>query len=640
MQVAVSVKADIAPIPLITSKRFDIVELREALRVAARNSQITKQHFESEGASGMKLTHSVKQIPVATRQSSRGSVIAARDSSVEVGLEMFDLGGNAVDAAVATALVAGVIEPTETTLAGCGFILLHHPEHGPIEVDFGPLAPMAVSEDLFEIDTEAASSNVLGLAPVRNNANVTGPLASGVPRTLYALLETHARWGRLSRRQVLAPAIRAAEEGFGADGWFVLNALQDVDLLAKDPGCAQTFLDEKGLPIGSKSASAYGRSVDSPPLVKQPLLARTLRTLADRGREDLIAGNLAEELVQTFAEYGMVLTRDDLARMVPRIGAPRTLKFRGSTVAVPRAPGGGLTVLQALNVWQHLVPHDRKLDRGTRVKLMSRVLRNAFADRYHWLGDCEKRAIPVDALLSDEYAQWLASTCANTPWNNDLVQGPPWTYFADRALNDPWPFDPEQRAAPGWSSDGATEPTSGTTHVSASDTDGWVIAITHTAANHFGSAVLCPRTGLLFDSSMAWFNAKPGAANSIAAGARPVANMGPALVIDEQGETVRAVGASGGRRIISAVMQLVIELAENGRSIEEALAQPRIDASGAHVVLHEFDAEIADSEPELVAVLVPQHSLAYELDFARANVAEYCREGVASTAIEARAYDY
>ena len=118
---------------------------------------------------------------------------------------------NAVDAAVATALVAGVVEPTETTLAGCGFILLHHPVHGPIEVDFGPLAPLAASEDMYELDAGAASSNVLGLAPGKQNANVTGPLASGVPRTLYALLETHARWGRLSREQVLAPAVAAAE---------------------------------------------------------------------------------------------------------------------------------------------------------------------------------------------------------------------------------------------------------------------------------------------------------------------------------------------------------------------------------------------------------------------------------------------
>lgn len=588
----------------------------------------------------MKFTHSVKQIPVATRESSRGSVVAARDSSVRAGLEMLELGGNAVDAAVATALVAGVVEPTETTLAGCGFILLHHPEHGPIEVDFGPLAPLAASEDMYELDSGAASSNVLGLAPVKEHANVTGPLASGVPRTLYALLETHARWGRLSREQVLAPAVAAAEEGFQSDGWYVLNALQDRDLLARDPGCAQTFLDEQGLPIGSRSAFAYGRSVEAPPVVKQPLLAETLRSLSRRGHGDLVAGELADRLVETFAEYGMVLARDDLARMAPRIGVPRTLDFRGSTIAVPSAPGGGLTVLEALNIWQHLAPREGALDRRTHVKMLSRVLRHAFADRYHWLGDSEKRDIPVDALLSDGYARQIAERCLDAPWSNSLVQGQPWIFFADHALNDPWPFDPDRRSAPIWSSGGASEPASGTTHVSASDSDGWVVAITHTAANHFGSAVLCPRTGLLFDSSMAWFNARPGSANSIVAGGRPVANMGPALIIDEAAGTVRAVGASGGRRIISAVTQLVVELVEQGKSIDEALAVPRIDASGANVVMHAFDSSISESEPELNAVVVPHHSVAFELDFARANIAEYRRDGGVRTAIEARAYDH
>lgn len=591
----------------------------------------------------MKLTHRLKQIPVASRESSRGSVVGARDCSVQAGLEMFELGGNAVDAAVATALVAGVIEPTETTLAGSGFMLLHHPDHGPIEVDFGPLAPLAAHERMFEVDAGAAPSNVLGLAPVIDNANVTGPLASGVPRTLYALLEAQERWGRLSRDQVLAPAIRLAEDGFDADGWFVLNALQDLDSLTKDPGCASTFLDKTGAPLGSRGAIAYGRSVDEPQRVRQPLLARTLRALAEAGQSSLVSGDLARQLEATFIEYGMLLARDDLTRMAPTVGTPRILPYRGVTVATPKAPGGGITILQSLNVWQHLVTtatEARKMSRGDQLTLLSRVLRHSFADRYHWLGDPKHRNVPVDALLSDAYAAQLARRCAHESWTEVGSEGPPWTHFASRPLHNPWSYDPQGRVAPHWPCEGAHEPSSGTTHISASDVDGWVVAITHTAANHFGSAVMCPRTGLLFDSAMAWFNALPGSANSVLSGGRPVANMGPALVIDQRTATVRAVGASGGRRIISAVTQLVIELVDHGRSIDEALAQPRIDGSGESVVVHEFDADTAGDITELRAVVVPQRSLPYELDFARANIAEFVPGGPARTAIESRAYDW
>jgi len=552
---------------------------------------------------------------------------------------MFDQGGNAVDAAVSTALVAGVIEPTETTLAGSGFILLHHPSLGPISVEFGPLAPAAAHAEMYELDAEAAPSPVLGLAPVRGNTNVTGPLASGVPRTLYALLETQARWGRLSLQQVLAPAIRAAAEGFESDGWFVLNALQDLALLRKDPGCARTFLTPDGLPIGSDSAVAYGRSVATPPRVVQPALAETLQRISDHGRQDLLSGETARALIETFEEYGMILSKDDLARIPPEVRTPRCMPFRGSRIAVPHSPGGGLTVLEALNVWQHLMPTGTDLPREKRLLLLSRVLRHAFADRYHWLGDSAARPVPVDALLSDDYAKQIARRCAESPWDGDQVVGPPWTHFAGTALNDPWPFDPEQRSAQ-WSGSGASEPTSGTTHISASDTDGWIASITHTAANHFGSAVLCPRTGLLFDSSMAWFNARPGSANSVLPGGRPVANMGPALILDGTSGAGRALGASGGRRIISAVTQLVIEIAENGRSIKEALAMPRIDSSGSQTVMHEFDAPIAESIVELDAQLIGQRSLPFELDFARANIAEFVPGGPARTAIEARAYDF
>ncbi|MEH6643591.1 gamma-glutamyltransferase [Vreelandella glaciei] len=587
------------------------------------------------------LTHDSGSIPVSTRTSDRGTVVGARDASVRAGLEMYELGGNAVDAAVSAALVAGVIEPTETTLAGSGFILIRLPNGEMVSVDAGPLAPLSAHAEMYELDKQAMSSNVLGLAPVVGNANVTGTRASGVPRILLALTEAHAKYGELPRSTVFAPAIRAATEGFTADSWFVVNALQDLTLLRSDPGCAETFL-ANGLPKGSASASPYGLSIESPHLITQPRLARTLEVVAAQGPEALTTGGIAEQLIKTFGQYGMTLGAADLLRAAPRIETPRMMQFRGATVAVPNAPGGGLSVLQALNVWQRLASDSAVLTRSDRVLLTSRVLRHVFADRYHWLADPERQPVPLEGLLSETYAAHLAEQCHCEPWNLDAVPMEPWTYFADVALHDPWPYEPGNPTGadrPRWGSAGATEPSSGTTHISAADRDGFAVSITHTAANHFGSAVLCPRTGLLFDSAMAWFNAKPGAANSITPGGRPVANMAPALLVQPDGTAV-ALGASGGRRIISAIFHLVRELVEGeGEHAPEcALATPRIDASGSRVVLHERDADLVESLPEFNALVVPQQSLSFELDFARANLAATPLEGPVVSAIETRAY--
>lgn len=583
------------------------------------------------------LSHRVSQLPVAAReQQGGGSVVAARELSVRAGQAMFELGGNAVDAAVAAALVAGVIEPAETSLAGSGFVLLHHPQHGAWSVDFGPLAPLGATPDMFEIDRSGLSSNVLGLAPVVDAENVFGPRASGVPRTLLGLLTAHERWGNVSRAHVLAPAIAAARTGMPADSWFLVNAMQDLERLAADPGCREVFLEADGLPRGRRSAAPYGVSVGEPEYIVQPALARTLETVAEEGLTTLTEGSIALELAATFADRGMCLTAADLRRSAPRVERPLTLAYRDHTVAVPQAPGGGLTVLQILAIWQQLhSPADAgALSRAEQLQRLSRVLRHAFADRYHWLGDPEVVPVPAQALLSEEYARQIAEICAEQEWPLDLAAAP-WNRFATEALHDPWRF--ETRAeTPQWAPTGGTEPSSGTTHVSAADAEGWVVSITHTAANHFGAAVLCPRTGLLFDSAMAWFNAVPGAANSIAGGARPVANMGPALVLGPQRSV--AVGASGGRRIISAVAQLIISLVDRSDAPAAALARPRIDGSGAPIVVHELDAEAAAQVPELGAVVVPHASLPHQLDFARASIAEVDRAGLVRTAIDARAY--
>lgn len=584
----------------------------------------------------MELSHRVATIPASgSRSKDSGAVVAPRASSVRAGELMLGQGGNAVDAAVAAALVAGVVEPTETTLAGSGFMLVGNGQGEVRSIEFGPRAPQRASEAMFRIEGDGQASRVLGLASVEGNANIDGPLASGVPRTIAGLLCAHERFGRLPRRTVMDPAIRAAEEGFPADAWFVMNALNDLERLRADPGARAVFLDDDGLPRGRSRQSFYGYSVDTPEPVRQPVLAQTLDRLADEGAEAVTSGALAQALVETYREYGMLLSGEDLARSAPEILEPRSLRYRDARIHVPVAPGGGATELQILKIWQRSFPGGSPRDEsGARIRRLALAMKHAFADRYHWLGDPDRVPVPVDELLSDEYAGRIAQACGALTVPESFGDGSaPWSHFSRHALHRP---TEDTDRAPLWRPGEATAPTTGTTHITTADSEGRFVSVTHTAANHFGSGVLCPRTGLLFDSAMAWFNAVPGSANSIGPGARPLANMGPVLATGPRG-TLAAAGASGGRRIVGAVAQVVINLLDRGMSPLDALRAPRIDASGPQLLLHEHLAEFASEVSDLAPVIVPAASNYFAMDFARANLVGR-HDGGFESAIDAQAH--
>ena len=579
-------------------------------------------------------SHRPSQPAISTRRNAdHGTVAAPHEASVQAGLTILEAGGNAIDAAVAAALVAGVIEPTETTLAGSGFFLAHTSAGETWSVDFGPKAPFAATNNMFDIEPNASSSSVLGLAPVVDNANVDGALASGVPRTLLGLLTAQERFGKLDRADVLQPAITAAYEGFPSDTWFLTSALSDLARLRKYEGTRTTFLDENDLPIGHTSMANYGPTFAGHTFVRQPRLGATLEEVADQGPESLTSGVIAERLVKTSTDLGGILSMSDLRNAAPAIRPALKLQYRDCEIAVPAAPGGGITELEILNIWQQLNPSpSTSHESPKKTRELALAMRHAFADRYHWLGDPAVAPIPTQELLAPEYARDIAEQVATGRDVPRWSEGAPWSTFASFGVHDPWLHSENRGHRPDWNPTTANTPTSGTTHISVADTAGNTVSITHTAANHFGNGIMCPRTGLMLDSAMAWFNAMPGAANSITPGGRALANMGPAL-ITRNGASVAALGASGGRRIISAVAQLVINLVDGHNSFDEALALPRIDASGQHVLVHEGRAQDYESLSDLGATLVPSSNEPFTMDFARPNIAGYDTSGTPCSAI-------
>ncbi|WP_075315338.1 MULTISPECIES: gamma-glutamyltransferase [unclassified Pseudonocardia] len=274
----------------------------------------------------------------------------------------------------------------------------------------------------------------------------------------------------------------------------------------------------------------------------------------------------------------------------------------------------------------------------TTLRDLALVLRHAFADRYHWLGDPQVAPVPLEGLLAPGYARAVADSVRRGEDAPRWRDGAPWATYAAYAAHDPWPHDPAVGDAPLWRPGGGSTPGSGTTHVSAVDAAGNAVAVTHTAANHFGSGVLCPRTGLLLDSAMAWFNAAPGAANSIGPGARPLANMGPVL-LSRDGRAVAALGASGGRRIVSAVAQLAIGLIDSRAGVEDVLAVPRLEGSGRDLVVDEALEGLGADLDDLDPVTVAASNEPFAMDFARPSLAGFDNSGQPVSAISTLHYN-
>lgn len=558
---------------------------------------------------------SIQAISRPAVHSKNGTVTAARQDSINAALKMFELGGNAVDAAVAAAYVAGVIEPMETTLAGSGFALIASSNGDTTSINFGPKAPLAAHAMLYSISNSTGKDRGLGVTTVDGLKNEQGALAAGVPHTLAGLAWLQEHYGALSRQQVMAPAIELASNGFTVDAYYTLEALDSITALRADPGASALFLTAEGLP---PTASHLGQAtLGANHRLPQPALARSLAMIAEKGVEVFYHGELGAALCRTHRELGGLLTPADLANVTIQNEQPLRMHFRNTVLHVPQAPCGGLTELQILGIWEALHPTPiTQPYTPEQLNSLQAAMGYAFADRYHWLGDAAQVPVPEQALLSSPYLNTLAAKIRQHPGYSPLTrcgEETPWSYFASHAINNPWPFQTHQNEPPTWTASDSTEPTSGTTHICTCDSSGMMVTLTHTAANHFGAKVVCERTGLLLDGAMGWFNAHPNAANSIASAKRPLANMGPMLVT-KNAKPLLALGAPGGRRIISAISQIVLNTVERNMRIDDALHAPRIDGSGGTLIASERLRDTLSKSHQTVRYVSEQHQgYGYEL---------------------------
>ena len=324
-------------------------------------------------------------------------------------------------------------------------------------------------------------------------------------------------------------------------------------------------------------------------------MADTLERIGRDGKDALYRGEIAAAIDEEMKRNGGILSSRDLAEYDAEVLDPVRSSYRGYELIGSPVPAGTLTVLQTLNILENFDLPRLAHNSPEHLHLYTEAARHSFADRYSFLGDPDFEPVPLDGIMSREYAREVATSidreAAKLEAERDLQ---PWVAYADNPLHDPWRYDPNPRpehASP------ASPPSDGdcTTHFSIIDKDRNMVACTQTAVGAFGSSVVVPGTGVLLTNGMVIFNPMPGTANSIAGFKRGLNNMTPVLVLRD-GQPFLTVGAPGGRRIICRIAQVISNVVDFGMSMQEAITAPSVDAAERETFVdHRIDPQTVDA---------------------------------------------
>jgi gamma-glutamyltranspeptidase/glutathione hydrolase len=468
----------------------------------------------------------------------RGMITCLHPLAADAAIAVLRDGGNAIDAAVTAAFVLGVVEPMMSGFGGGGIFVARLADGRTVAIEHGPQAPAAASPDMFEL-VGAGTAGFYGWPSVKDDANIVGPRSIAVPGTVAGLSLALARFGTISLADALAPAIRLAEEGFPLDWFTAATIATDMKYLRRFPASAAIFLPD-GVPI-PPHYDIY------PSYLVQKDLANTLRELARDGAESFYRGALAQRLTADLGP-GALLTAADFAAYEPRVyeGDDALIgSYRGLDVYGAPYEGGAVTTAEILGLLdRHPVPD-----------------RPGSADAYHLLAEAARRA------FADRFAYLADHAQVDAPWAT--LRDP--AYLAQRAAE----IDPE-RATLEVGAGRVDSPVGGhTTHLTVVDGQCNAVALTQTLLDHFGSRVVAPGTGVVLNNGMMWFDPRPGRPNSIAGGKRALSAMSP-LVLCQDGQPVLAIGGSGGRKILTAVAQVVTNVVDHGLGPQAAIQVPRV----------------------------------------------------------------
>lgn len=497
-------------------------------------------------------------IPQRIPARGRGGMVGAKmPQAVDAGLAMLRKGGNAIDAAIATAFAVGVVEPPMNGLGGGGYLVAWLArEKRSIVIDFPMISAASATPDMFPLAPAGKGDGFLfGWPSTLEDANVIGYRSIAVPGTVAGLALTLERYGTLSLAEVIEPAIVLAEEGYPVTWQTTLYIAKDMENIRKFPATAATFLTPDGNPLKTSEQL-------NPAYIRQPDLARTLRKISDEGARTFYEGELARTIANHLSENGSSVTASDFAAYQAQEISGITIDYHGHQVHTVGGGTGGTSMGEALTILNEVDSGQPGGRTAQQLHTMTQIFRQAFADRFAYLADPDQIDIPQDALLDPAYArEHLASfdpERASTPQPGDRAR---------LGVTHQMPA-----SVPDYVKSGST------THLGAIDAEGNAVALTQTLLALWGSRVTVPGTGVLMNNGMMWFDPEPGRPNSIGGSKKPLSNMAP-TIITRDGEALASIGSSGGRRIQNCNAQIVMNMIDGGMSAQDAINTPRIDTS-------------------------------------------------------------
>ncbi|MBC8588998.1 gamma-glutamyltransferase [Paratissierella segnis] len=454
-----------------------------------------------------------------------GIVSSERYEASKIGAEIIEKGGNAVDAAVATAFALGVCEPNASGLGGGGFMTLRIAETGEtVFIDFREVAPELATPDMYKVDEEG---NVI------DNLSWQGGLAVGVPGEVAGLLHILEKYGTMSREEVIRPAIELATNGYVVTPIALGNINDAYETMMKFPELGEIYLND-GLP---PSVGDY---------IKNPDLAKTLQIIIDKGADGFYKGEVADAIVESCKKYGGIISHSDLENYKVIEREPVTGSYRGyEIISSPPPSSGGTHLLQILNILENFDVGSMEPYSAEHMHLLSEAFKIAYADRAKYMGDPDYIEVPLNGLSNKDYAEKLAEKI-------DINKSQ--TYEAD----DPWKYEGDS-----------------TTHLSVADKDGNMVAITKTLNYYFGSGVCVGGYGFILNNQMDDFSPYPDEPNSVAPGKKPLSSMSPTMVLKD-GKPFMVLGAPGGSSIFAIVAQTISNVIDFDMDMQEAISMPRI----------------------------------------------------------------
>ncbi|MBV4368377.1 gamma-glutamyltransferase [Erwinia phyllosphaerae] len=466
-----------------------------------------------------------------------GMVASVDALATQVGVDVLKQGGNAVDAAIAVGYALAVTHPQAGNLGGGGFMLIRTASGRTTAIDFREMAPIKASRDMF-LDAQGNADS---------KKSLTSHLASGVPGTVAGFALARQEYGTLPLAQLIAPAIKLAEKGI-----VVNEALADdlkvygKEVLVNHPNSKAIFYKPDGQP--------YARGEK----LVQHNLAHSLRLIATLGPDAFYKGEIADQIAAEMTQNGGLIGKADLANYKAVERKPISGTYRGYEVfSMPPPSSGGIHIVEILNILENFDLAKMGFGSADAMQVMAEAEKYAYADRSEYLGDPDFVKVPWQALTNKAYAKSLAQQI-------DVNKARPSTEIKPGKLA---PYESNQ-----------------TTHFSVVDKQGNAVAVTYTLNTYFGSGIVAGKSGILLNNEMDDFSAKPGTpniyglvggeANAVQPYKRPLSSMSPTIVAKD-GKTWLVTGSPGGSRIITTVLQMVVNSIDFGMNVAEATNAPR-----------------------------------------------------------------